>query len=441
MKLNIKLLALSLTTCVGMAYAKKIVHEAEVFGKWHAWQQIVEDVNLKALASNIDEEALALIKSTYEENIAVFGGARNFLHAATAGRIGANGYFLRPPVDPQMKRNFEVLHQLVEENTSEFVNVLAKSGLAGKTINAEDEGKNYDQVIAKYKALSHMLFPVADEFKRDETQIAFANRLVEYTLGESTFPHYQSLLSHYEEHPTVRFIHTVMWNALVGFGWKHWHSDCIKALSAETKAGKEIVYIAGGTDFYQLMRKDIGIYSMTIIDPFLPTQARYYSEGWQFLIDGEVAGGGLEDEIRFGPGFDSIKLVRTSHKSSDSFSLKMSNNQIGQFKKTETIWTVVSRHGQKLGEIKILRRPVTQEDFAFDEHKVLLSSYDEAAYIALPENLAGWGIDPLVLDNRAQILVKQLRKPMTKQMLINLRVAGMINFSDVKFINFASDPT
>lgn len=61
-------------------------------------------------------------------------------------------------------------------------------------------------------------------------------------------------------------------------------------------------------------------------------------------------------------------------------------------------------------------------------------------YTAMPEILEGWGIDPSKLDDEYQIFVKQLRKPIGKEELQNIRIATLINVADVKFISFASDP-
>ena len=71
----------------------------------------------------------------------------------------------------------------------------------------------------------------------------------------------------------------------------------------------------------------------------------------------------------------------------------------------------------------------------------MVMSYDELIYAIAPEMYNGWGIDPDLLDNNFTIVVKQLRQPVTKSMLQHMRIAIAMNFANLKFIHFASDPS
>ena len=41
----------------------------------------------------------------------------------------------------------------------------------------------------------------------------------------------------------------------------------------------------------------------------------------------------------------------------------------------------------------------------------------------------------------SNINTKQLKNPVPKSMMLNMRIASMINLADVRFINLGSDPT
>ena len=205
-------------------------------------------------------------------------------------------------------------------------------------------------------------------------------------------------------------------------------------MKKETDAGKEIVYIAGGSDILALLKK--GIYSIRVIDPFLATQTRFYSEGWDFLIKGLIG-----DEIRFGHDCNQIIMRRSIHQELGRFQAKLSNGTLQELAHTHTIWNIVDKNEQTLGSVIFERRLTTQSDFAPHANRTLIMSYDEATYVAMPDSLNGWGIDVTQFDDSFTLFVKQLRTPIGKAELCNLRIAGLLNVANLKFINFGSDPS
>jgi hypothetical protein len=414
-------------------------HEMEIFGKWHAWQQVFYDPNIAELKDGLDDAFLNSFKNTYQKNVAALRHMNPVLSGLTNGMIGPDGFQLRSPMDEQMKLNLAILYDQIEKSMPEFIESLMRLGINNAITAQEEEQSHYDIVIEKYKAFSNLLFSQTDSFKQGELIFAFGNRLFEYAFDPKTFSHFKKLMTSHELYPAARFVNAIVWHSLVGDGWKHWHANALESVVAKAAQGDELVYLAGGTDFYQLLRK--GVRNITIIDTFLPTQERFYSEGWMFLLNGDDGTCGIDDEIRFGPECDSIKMKRVDFKEGEPFYSKLSNGKILTLKKTVTTWHVFDRHDKHVGHVVLCRRPVNQDDFAVRDKVTFLMSYDELAHCSLPDVLNGWGIEPSLMDDAIQIYSKQHRKPLTKQHMLNMRLASMINLADMKFINLGSDPT
>jgi len=410
-------------------------HETEVFGKWLAWQQVYHDQTISNLKNNLSDSFIKIFKNHYEKNIIALKPLVSLLGIITNDSIGPDHFSLKPPLDEKIKSNLGTIYDNIEHNVPAFIDYLIASGMCLPAINAAEQTTPIDVTMEKYKAFARLLFAREDLFEENEYLIAFANRLFEYCYTDATTGHFQKLLTTYELYPLVRFMNTIIWYHLVGDGWKHWHANTIKTLKEKATQGNEIVYIAGGTDFYHLLRN--GMYNITIIDPFLPTQAHFYSEGWNFLI----AEDGIDNEIRFGPSCNSIKMKCVDYKDGESFYSKLSNNQIVSQKKSIITWNIFDPGNKQIGHVIIHRRPITQDDFASITNKTFVISYDELTYIALPDILNGWGINPTLLPENIEFNVKQLRQPVKRDMLCNIRIASLLNLSDVRFINLGSDPT
>lgn len=422
----------------GALSAKNEIHETQIFSKWHAWQQKYYDKNLATLAQSLDSAFPQLFKKNYQENLTKLKPLTPFLSLISNNQISPDGFNFRTPMDKEFQENMSFFYAAAESDISNLVLCLVKNNFCYPGIDQAEQTQHFDITIDKYKALGALLFGNEDSLVQKENLFAFANRLFEYCYTDATTNHYQTLMTSADLYPVARFINATMWYQLVGEGWKHWHANTIDALKRSTLQGKTVKYIAGGTDIYQLLRE--GIYNISVIDPFLPSQERFYSEGWEFLIESDDAVSGIGDEIRFGPDCNSIKMKRSFVITGDSFTMKTSDNSVVSFKKSITTWDVFDRSNKKIGAITFHRRPVEQNDLIQDPASTLLVSYDELIYIALPEILHGWGIDPSLFSDNFTIYTKQLRNPVTKSTMLNIRTVGLINFADLRFINLGSDP-
>lgn len=426
---------LSLMFFMNIASAHVTKHETDIFGRFLAWQQVYKDRSIVELRNHLDDNFLHNFKQQYLKNIIQLKPLVPFLTTFTGGQIQEEGAVLRSPMNQGLQHNLSFLYEHVEHDVKGLINELVRSGFCTEKANTEEQANHFDLTVEKYKALIRLLFVQSDSFLENEYQLALANRLLEYCFSDTTFQHYKTLLTNYEYYPLARFVNTAVWYILVGEGWKHWHANTLDVLKKSYDQGKEIVYIAGGTDFYHLLRQ--GIYNIRIIDPFLPTQVRYYSEGWNYLINDDS----VDNEIRFGPACKSIKMKCVSNVAGEAFSVKLSTGNVISIKKAVITWNIYDSDNKHIGQVVIERRPATQSDFDTPENKSLIMSYDEMLFIAEPDILNGWGIDPKLLSDGFNMNVKQLRNPITKNMLCNIRIASLLNFSDFKFINLASDPT
>src|SRR5258708_21754380 len=104
------------------------------------------------------------------------------------------------------------------------------------------------------------------------------------------------------------------------------------------------------------------------------------------------------------------------------------------------MWNVYKRNSDQVGRVTMLRRPLMQDDFKVAHNRSFLMSYQELTHIAMPDILNGWGIDPTLFDDTIKIYVKQLSRPIGKDILYNIRIASMLNVSNLGFINLAPNP-
>lgn len=417
---------------VTFVQAKQIEKATNVFRKWIDCQEIYQDCDFAKKAELLDDNFLLAFKENYENDFAQLKFFNLFLSGLSDNQINENGYQLKPPLNETMKFRLRLLYHLIDTDFESFIECLRLNGFTAHNEENQEERGTILDVIEKYKAFIRLLLSDKNKLAEDESLFALSNRLFEGCFGAQTAHIYQSLLANQADYPIARFLNSIIWHHLVGEGWKHWHENCLIDLKKEADAGKEIVYIAGGSDLLALLKK--GIYSIRVIDPFLPSQTRFYSEGWDFLIKGL-----LDDEISFGHDYNQITMRRATHQELGHFQTKLSNGTFQEFAHTNTTWDVVDKHEKKLGSITLERRLTTQNDFAPRENQVLIMSYDEAIYVAMPDSLNGWGIDVTQFDDSFRLFVKQLRNPIGKTELCNLRISGLLNVANLRFINFGSD--
>lgn len=412
-----------------------------VFEKWLKVQRVYQDRPITDMCTLLDHGYAERFRSYYEENFALLKPLTDFLQQMTHQQVNDLGYQLQSTLPPAFSQTINDMYQNLEYNPQLFVDYLKNNMFSSPDVNKLEKMLSTDTTVNKHKALCHLLFKQDGAFEEDEFLVAFANRLLEYCFNNETFQNYQSLLNNYEHYPLVRFLHSALWSNLVGdASWAHWHKNSLDTLTHDAQAGKRIIYPAGGADLYMLLQN--GVYDITIVDPLLPSQERYYAEGWDWLIRNQQANGGIGDQIEFCPPAQRLTLTRTSFTEGDAFNAKLSTGKTVTLKKSITVWTVTDGNKNNvLGTIIMDRRFTNQHDFVYKPNATIVMSYDELIYAVAPELLDGWGINPDLLEDQQNIVVKQLRKPMTKSMLKNMRIATALNFTNVKFINFASDPS
>ena len=416
----------------GQYLPARVVHDYDIFRKWLRVQRVYEDKDFSTMSTQLNEKFLTRFKDSLEENFKNLRELRYILEKITAGQVTQTGYHLAPPMHESMQGTLTEVYDSLQNNPQRFVDLLKESGISTPEADKLETSKHFEFTVEKYKAFMRLLFPTKLTLSQDEYLFNVGNRLFEYCFEDATFPHYQQLLMNKKEYPLVRCINTLLWFQLVGDGWKHWHKSCLNGLKQEAVQGKKLVYIAGGNDFYQLLKE--GIYNIDIIDPFLPSQNRYYAQNWEWLVNGEI-----DDEILCSFDSKKITLKRTQQTKLGSHHVKTPEGKLVELSKGKIIWKVYDNNNEEaVGSITIHRRFAQQKDF--DPAAAVVCSYDEAIYAVQPEILDGWGINPGLFTADQKIYIKQLRKPINKDVLMNIKAATMLNFTDVRFINYASDP-
>ena len=216
----------------------------------------------------------------------------------------------------------------------------------------------------------------------------------------------------------MKFLNKNTWYYLAASEWKSWHENTLVRLKKAADAGKTVVYIAGGSDIYQLLKA--GIYNIVNIDPLYPSQEKYYSEGWDFLARGEGEDGGIGNLVKIET---HRKLVMRRESYRQNGFVVQDKEILGKkisIPESTTTWSISDRYGKKLGSYTLLRRFVTQEDFVTSPGKVFTISFNEL-YFIMRTGPRSWGINPRKFSENLEFHVKQLRKPLTYPVLMNIR--------------------
>jgi len=403
------LLCLLLSWSILSAAPEKRKAEA-VFEKWIAWQKVCPDVELSKLGLPSNDRLLSLEKRWTGE----LKEQTRFLGLAELGRV--------PPADVAdskalalTRSNVKKLWQLIDKDMPGFVAWIQSRGFLLADLNQKEKSRGTSPITEKYRSLIEDLLPELDSEVESCALNAVANRFFEYSFAQGG---HEKLAAKEETYPLLRMLYAVMWYHLSGTGWKNWHAHTLRSIGKESR---EIVYIAGGSDLYLPLKH--GLRHMVLIDPQLPTQTKYYAEGWQFLLRGSAADGGLGDEIDLG----ATLLRRSAFRAGQIF--KLGEQSITA---SETRWDILrsclTGHCAA-GQVRLDRRPVVQADFAVD--RPYLISFNELYYVAAADS-DGWGIDPALFPDSIRVHVKQLRRPLGKKELMALRATRDSNFSYIK---------
>jgi hypothetical protein len=178
-----------------------------------------------------------------------------------------------------------------------------------------------------------------------------------------------------------------------------------------------------------------GVYRIKNIDPQLPSQPVYYANGWEFIIRSAEADGGIGDKIILPFPEGTLIMERTGFNlTGQTFKARLNNDSIIEIPRSITTWTISKESGEVVGSYELDRRFCSQEDFNPTADETLLMSFNELYFISLPNFLNGWQIEPNKFPEDLDIIIKQLRKPVTRNMVFNMRIASLLNAADFKFI-------
>jgi hypothetical protein len=467
-----------ITIVSGMFLACKIldinavdISAQKVFGSWIHSQKCYADRSFNDMPDRLNEFFLQRFNKHYLKHKDELAQFVPFLSSCTDGYISVNGDITGVDVNIQtafaasdeFRQNFSNIYHLIEGDMPKFILYLKDHGFIVSDFIAPDRAKPFivdnnvatnnfqntaavKSVIDKYNTFGRLLFSNPDKNFEKEHLFAFANRCFEYCFKSETGPDFNAYLNDPSSSQLVKFMYSIIWYNLVGQGWKDWNSQTLAKIAKKTKGGKRVVYIAGGMDIYQLLKHEI--YNIDIIDPFLESQDKYYASNyWKWFIKGSGKKNGLKDKIVFDFDGQKINLIRK------------------KYGKNETGWVVCDQDNKYLGNVSLHRRFCEQGDFAtcgvatrgvatrgavtcdnkFNKNKrktrsadrLILMSFNELYYVFLPKKLGGWGMDIDHLPKDFKIYAKQLRAPVTVDVLKNIRKAEEANF---KFIRLGSDP-
>lgn len=383
----------------------------DVFGRWVRIQSTRVDVDFAELASTLDPARLALVRRRLPAEFTP--------PPAWAALFPAEPKEVAPehrPTPPGGGDAFELLRTIYAAlggPTDALLRLLQDAGLATKEANAHDLKTD---VGKKYRGLLRALVSHPSWMKERLALFALGNRFFEYCFRPATYPALRALIDKDETLPLVRLLFEGIAYTLARNGWAHWHASALDGLQARSDAGDEIVYIAGGTDIYRLVQW--GLRKVRVIDPMFPSQARFYSEGWEYLIRGKAADGGLGDRIVF--KHQNRELVRRAYSEDGTFTTDtLSDGTKKTLTRSVTEWALREK-GKEVGSFILERRFLTQADLAVAPGRTHLVSFNELFFLVTQQK-SNWGIDPAKLDPSFRLFVKQLRAPVDRATLLNVR--------------------
>jgi hypothetical protein len=431
----IKRLALAGALTVSMTvlvHTEPVTKQAnEIFAKWIEWQMIMPDKDLTTMTEHLDG---AQMKQVYVSAINNLAPLTPVLERLTAAHINADGFVLRSPLADSIKQNFGAMHELMEHDMPGFIALLRDMPFCTPA-DAIEESTSTDstKIIERYNALFRLLFAHPNQAEAQKYLFTVANRFFEYCFETKSFPIFERFMMNVKDQPLGRMLYSVAWFNLAGNGWKHWHEKSLQSLKAKADAGKTIKYIAGGSDILQMLRA--GVYNIKNIDPQLPSQPVYYANGWEFLVRSAAEDGGIGDKIVIPMMDRTLIMERTSFRvTGETFKARLNNESIIEIPRSITTWTISDENGEKLGQYQLDRRFCVQQDFKPADDEQLLMSFNELYFISLPQFLNGWMIEPNQFPEDLEIVIKQLRKPVSRDMVFNMRIASLLNATDFKFI-------
>jgi len=427
MKRVIILWVVVMTTCfqIGLRGRNKVKGEVknakEVFEKWVTWQKVYPDHSMLKMHEQVGPEFWDTFVSYYDAHHKQLNYFDAFLQSSSLKSL-VNEKNRQKHISTLMQ-----IYDWYQNDVGALLTFFKNHNFLNQTMNKREEDENVTSVIYRYKVLEKLLFSHPDKKIKDHMLFSAGNCLFEYCFDKG-FHQFKTILKDPKQYQLARFCYANVWFYLVGRGWKDWSENTLQSLAQEAKKGKEIVYVAGGNDIYQLLKN--GIYKIRVIDPMLPSQPDYYSEGWKWMVESDRLQKGMGDKIMFRFKNKNLVMRRTKHWEDGTFSARLSTGRTVQLPNSQTTWTVFDNDEKnKIGQVVFERRYCDQADFNVRSDQSLLLSFNEMYHVALPSDMGGWGINVNKFAPDFSVYVKQLRKPVSKKIVQNLRIAEKTDFN------------
>ncbi len=408
---------------------------SDVFKKWLTWQECFTPVNLADEQEKLAQQFSKNFKTVYEQYLPLLRTYHTpFLQKLTDSQVSEAGHQITDLRHENIRSTLTKLYVAAQNDMPTFINMLNNLSFNEHSLSIPQAFTQdvIDNSLRTNAALCSCIFGQDNQHSSvntlKDTAILFevANKFANFCFEPKTFPLFQEMLLQKKYRATAQFLFSTMHQRFSGSGWHNWSTQCLSDLKTASEEGKTVVYVAGGSDIYQLITH--GIYNIKVIDPQLPSQPQYYADEWAWIIKGDIG-----DQIVFDT--QNIIMTRTSYQEENkSFIARLEDGQEASINPSKTVWFIANIDGKKLGSYTLERRFVRQEDFKEAPDQALLMSFNELFFIALPDVLQGWHIEPSKFTDDLNIFIKQLHEPVTKAEVCNMRNASLLNATDFKFI-------
>lgn len=394
------------------------------FGSLADDQEAYELVDLRTKAGSLDDtywERHFAMREMYKGSLRPFKHFMDLFH-------GANR-------EQSAKLLGEIFVRL-NADVEQFISYLMENNFALHKLDHFDRiesDSSIPKIVDRYVNLMRLMFLENDPTSGDDEDFVATNKYL-FTVANKFFDYcfrgankkFEVRLKSPECYPVLRLMYSVMLECFVRTGWKDWSIECLLDLAKEAKQGKRVYYLAGGCDIFTLL--DEGVYNITVIDPFFPTQEEFYSTGWQWFVRNQSAqDNGIGDILEFPE--QKLRLTRTHYSEQGSFLATMSNGEKVNLPLSKTVWQVFDlEEGMQLGTVELERRFCAESDFSPIDDGVQLMSFNELYFVSTVSKNGGWRLEHKKMAPNLSLYVKQLHKPIGKECIVNMRKSEYSNF-------------
>lgn len=275
-----------------------------------------------------------------------------------------------------------------------------------------------------YATLMKVLFPGSEG---RNALVAFANSCFEWAFSPDLGTLYENIIRDVDAYVQSFFINAVMHNFLSDQGGVAWHNKCLEQLTQEFACGKKIVHFGLTDDVGALL--EAGIYNIKVIDA---------GSGWMNFDDTSffsrlVKKAELGDVYSFlshhGRIYLECKKIETGKER--EFHIDHTSSFVAPTK--HALWSVTDEQGQLKGVITIQFRPFNKYDFLIQDQAVLVMSYTDFVRAAFPRVFKGMGIDFALFPEQGRLYIRQLRKPITRDVMLSFQQRQLLAMVSIRF--------